>query len=388
MKRYIGSKRSILEPLFKEIGENGKGSSFMDPFAGSCRGVEKANKLGYHTFSNDLNALSRELGTAYTQAASNLTFEKILKSPTKLTIENLASACELLNKTPNYGTEKVFYEYYCPGGKYSEYQTNRGRTFRRNYFTPKNAKRIDSALNRVRDWWLKEKLSRIEVSLLLSVILTNVEKVANIKGTYAMPSANWEENAKKAILFKPDARFAGTENLGGIVGDREDALTFAKKHKKPDILYLDPPYNFRIYLDYYHIPNFIAQYPFIDNIKEYAKEFCFARGQNMQDRPGGKNASRFNKADSFHSAIFELIEVCQPKKCLISYFDGKNHFNEFDEEDNGESWEKMVTGVKNLKSYDPNTLKITEISRTNMQSQKGRTGKLVNEYILQIQHNA
>jgi hypothetical protein len=181
-----------------------------------------------------------------------------------------------------------------------------------------------------------------------------------------------------------DAEEDGTPNPTGVVGDRVDALDFAREYAGQDVLYLDPPYNFRIYLDYYHIPNFLAQYALLDDPDAYADKFRFARAQNMEDRPGGGRGARFNDGARVHDALREVIEAARCRTVVLSYYDGANHHNDFDAPDNGESWRRMVAMMRALDGYDPATLRVAEIPRKNMQSQRGRAPGVVREYVVTI----
>lgn len=381
MKRYMGSKRPILAPMFEAIQQRAPGArSFLDPFAGTCAVSQRANAAGMRVFCSDLNPASREAGIAYTQATRAERFAGVLAQPRATTRENLAALFALLEAEPP--REGIVFHWWCPEGSRSAYETARGRSDRRNYFAPANAKRLDAALDRVRAWWRDGALTRVELALVLAALIANAEKVANIQGTYGMPARAWQPGALAPLSFAPDEEFCGTANPTGVVGDREDALDFCRAHPGQDVLYLDPPYNFRIYLDYYHIPNVLASYPFLDDPWAYAEGFTFARGQNMADRPGGQRGQRFNDGARFHDALREIIEAARARHVFLSYFDGVNHLNDFDAPDNGESWARMVAMFRALEGYDEKSVSAVEIPRKNMQSQRGRERGLVKEYLL------
>ncbi len=389
MKRFMGSKRSILDAMFSYIQTEVSTSDvhFIDGFGGSCAVSQRASQLGWHTYTSDVMAVSRELAYAYTMATTKETFIGLLDEPAKSTHKGLVEVFKLLENAPE-STHKVFQTFYCEGGDRSEFITNRGRQAKRLYFSDENAVLIDNALDLIREWWKDNKLERVELALILGNFISNVEKVANIKGTYGMPAAKMQPEAERPLPFGVHPDFSGGPAGGVAIGDKMDVLDFVKQHQDKDVLYLDPPYNFRIYRDYYHIPSFIADYPFITDIVRFSDKFTWARGQNVEgrDEPKEKRLDRFNNAKSVYAALQEVIEASRAKHVFLSYFDGVNHDNDFDSEDNGQSWNRMRTMFESLEDYgEPEAW---EIPRKNMSSQKGRTRKEINEYLIHVERKS
>ena len=79
-----------------------------------------------------------------------------------------------------------------------------------------------------------------------------------------------------------------------------------------DVLYLDPPYNWRIYDSNYHLLNLIADFDnIIDEYKEYESGISGAAGEN-------RNLVRnyvIITNETFEDLLFELIKIQKQTCC-------------------------------------------------------------------------
>jgi adenine-specific DNA methylase len=170
-----------------------------------------------------------------------------------------------------------------------------------------------------------------------------------------------------------DATLAGGEH---IVGDAQDSLAFAADCPKLDTLYLDPPYNFRQYTSYYFLPNVITRYPFIDDLDGFFTGVEFVRGQNMET---DHNSVFCRKAD-FIPALGTLIERVPTKTVILSYFNGRNHWNDFKESPNDIGREHLSEFFSGS-LFEKNSLSVVPVPRKNYQSYRGYKALDVNEYL-------
>src|SRR3989344_971090 len=127
----------------------------------------------------------------------------------------------------------------------------------RNYFSPKNAKRIDG----MRFWIKKMKqegmISDLERSLLLHNLIMAVNDVANIAGTYGHYLSSLMGRAKDALVLKmsnirvdPANKF--NRALRGYAEEIAPTL-------ECDVCYIDPPYMKRQYAANYHVLETLAR---------------------------------------------------------------------------------------------------------------------------------
>lgn len=134
------------------------------------------------------------------------------------------------------GVEGYFFDNYAPSGK-----------FKRQYFSDKNAKKIDAISDCLSNW--KKILPVDKFNFLNGIFMCSVDKVSNTSGTYGAYLKIWRSMAlKELVLEKP---LISSKGINYIVQD--DVLNFVKTYKEFDIIYLDPPYNKRQYASNFHV---------------------------------------------------------------------------------------------------------------------------------------
>jgi adenine-specific DNA-methyltransferase len=125
----------------------------------------------------------------------------------------------------------------------------------RMYFTPENGERIDGARHMLHDWRQTGTVDDDVYYALLAALIEGADRVANTTGVYASYVKQWQPNALKPLTIDPDFGEPGppAEAL------HADAISAAEELADLDLLYIDPPYNTRQYVAYYHIPEIIAR---------------------------------------------------------------------------------------------------------------------------------
>ena len=126
----------------------------------------------------------------------------------------------------------------------------------RMYFTPENAGRIDAAREELEMWRRAGLLGDDSYYLLLAAIIEGADRVANTAGVYASYMKQWQPNAKRAFGVVPEKPVKGAQPADAHLMDATEA---AKQIGEVDLLYIDPPYNSRQYVAYYHIPEILAR---------------------------------------------------------------------------------------------------------------------------------
>ena len=125
----------------------------------------------------------------------------------------------------------------------------------RMYFTPENARRIDAARVRLQRWRDAGVLGDDAYYLLLAAIIEGADRVANTAGVYAAYIKRWQPNALRTFAIEPEPPVRGKP---GSTAHCADAAQTAAALGPIDLLYIDPPYNNRQYVSYYHIPEILA----------------------------------------------------------------------------------------------------------------------------------
>ncbi len=354
MDKYLGNKRALLDSIHTAVTSHApRAKSICDVFAGTTNVGRHFRQRGFDVISNDCNRFSFVLGVAYLCLRAWPDFDRIecVGKPSAGTIERLhqtflAAArrdagqtfpedraedswnnlkpywhiIAYLNELPPV-TGGYIFENFTLWGKKSKFLSVRGTEGKRNYFSKENAERLDAILTTIRAWWDEGRLTETEVHLLMASVLEEVTIVANVNGTFHDFNRDrlWPNSLQSLHLRIPLIAPSATSSQANCA----DALAVGERLANYEILYLDPPYNFRQYTAYYHLLNFIAAYPFLPDIESYLAKLEFVRGQNMED----DFASDFCFRDRFVDALGELIDSMPCKYVCMSYYGGRNHWN-------------------------------------------------------------
>ena len=412
MEKYLGNKRSILDSLYWHITELCPNSnSISDLFAGTTNVGRYFRNKGFKIISNDINRFSYVLGHTYLNLTYYPTFEK-LKLPTpnsslrgklkdsflksvqrdrgqlfptqqaETVWQKLLPSVSVISHLNGLSYKKdnnidFIVDYFTTGGRKSSFKSVRGSIGKRNYFSSGNAQKLSAVLSVVRKWWQDSKISNDEVYFLLTSILEEIVIVANVNGTFHDFNRDrlWP-NALQEFFMKIPLTYVNKIPASIYC---QDAKLLAHQLPTHDILYIDPPYNFRQYAAYYHFLNFIAAYPFLPSLEDYMGKLMYVRGQNSQD----DFTSDFCFRDRFVDALRHVITNTSAQYVVLSYFNGRNHWNHW-----SKGTGKKDQGFSILDELFSNRVLFSEYfslstmqKRTNYQSREGEKKSQVSEYI-------
>jgi adenine-specific DNA-methyltransferase len=231
--RYIGNKTRLLPFILRTLERSGLGvGSVHDSFAGTASVSRALKAKGWRVHSSDLLMSSYVFQRAYVVAEA---------ADTELN----GLAGELGSLAP---LEGFISEHFSP--------SRRTGASARMYFTPENAGRIDAAREQLEIWRKTKTISEDSYYLLLAAIIEGADRVANTAGVYASYMKRWQPNAKRRFEVLPEMPVKGAQPAEATLMDATEA---AKSIGKVDLLYIDPPYNSRQYVAYYHIPEILAR---------------------------------------------------------------------------------------------------------------------------------
>lgn len=125
---------------------------------------------------------------------------------------------------------------------------------KRNYFTTKNAQKIDAIRTQIDFFKNHKTYSPKIINALLASLLEASDMVANTACMYGAYLKKVKYTATKPLILTPLEPFKQKATIF-----HEDSLKLLDKIQG-DILYLDPPYNHRQYGLNYHILNTIVEY--------------------------------------------------------------------------------------------------------------------------------
>jgi adenine-specific DNA-methyltransferase len=237
--RYIGSKAKVInfigDNIINKIN-NIEGKVFADLFTGTTSVSKYFKTKGCKIISNDYMVFSYAFQIAYIKLNKEPSFSG-LKS---LGIYSYTNALDNLNNCNLI--EDFFYKNYTNDG-------TRNEKYKRNYFSEKNAKKIDSILDKIETWKKYNYISFEEEMLLKSSLIDAAISVSNISGTYGAFLKVDDKRKNNSIILK---KLKFIDSKYSHICSNKDILKLITE-VKGDILYLDPPYNQRQYPPYYHI---------------------------------------------------------------------------------------------------------------------------------------
>jgi len=302
-RKYLGSKarllpfieRIILDTVIHKQDENPPGLSadntekpighFVDLFAGTGVVGHHFRRYSRHVTANDILFSNYVINHAY------LASDPFETNPD--TLKSIITECNTL--TPQEG-----YAFYTYGGT---------------YFTLQNAGKIDSVRNYIEALYSGKTISTSEYYILLTSLLYAADKTANTIGQYdaflkhlgTEPYSSDGTHKVDAQVYIPlTLRIPDIECGTGNTVYNRDANELAR-NISCDVLYLDPPYNTRQYIDCYHV---------LENIMRWEKPEVF--GKTCKFRRNHLKSS-YSSRRKVTSAFAGLIESVDARHIFLSY---------------------------------------------------------------------
>jgi adenine-specific DNA-methyltransferase len=285
-RKYIGCKHHLLDFIAEVVAARAPGArSFGDLFAGT--GV-----VAYHFAEQGLAVTAAD--TLYHNWVALRCF--MGGRPGELDWARAESLlCELNALPPEAG--------YCH------------RWFGGTYFTPANAGRIDAIRETIARWSAGGFISPQEEAVLLTSLIYAADKVANTCGQYdaylkhlgSEPYSAEGVHRVDAMVYRPLAL-----GLPQPVETGRSAVLCADAGRlvetgQWDVLYLDPPYNNRQYVDNYHV---------LENIARWEKPELFGKTRKF---PRGELKSPYSTKRAAGEYLQRLIGQARAGHILLSY---------------------------------------------------------------------
>jgi len=287
-RKYLGSKQRLLDFIESNVIENQRPpyGLFVDGFAGT--GVV-ADRFRRHCTELVL------VDNLYSNYVVNSAFFE--STPSNVNINHVAATLEILNAL----SPKKGYAYENYGGT---------------YFTLENAGLIDTIRDEIELKFGDGLLTNQEKKVLLASLLFAADKVANTVGQYDaflknLGSSSYSESGRHVVdsnvykritlrlprldLSDRPARVLHTD-LNSVVGSFQ-----------ADVLYLDPPYSSRQYIDCYHV---------LENIARWDKPPLLGKTRKFERND---LKSGYSKRGEVARTFSDLISKSSAKLIVISY---------------------------------------------------------------------
>lgn len=268
-RRYIGNKHKLLSFIDNVLNYNKvEFNSFADLFAGTGVVSEYFLSKNKSVIIND-NLYSNYV--FYVAWLSNLEYDK----------DKINNFINYYNNSMEYIKDNYFSD-----------------IFSGTYFNYNNAKQIGSI--RVDIEKNREKLNLREYCILLSSLLYTTDKIANTCGHF---EAFLAKKPQEEIFKLQDLDIKKYKYKPKIFQENANVLI---KKIKADLVYIDPPYNSRQYINFYHL---------LENLAEWKQPKVFGKTLKMERNAKKSEYSKANALNNFK----DLILNCNSQYVLVSY---------------------------------------------------------------------
>lgn len=271
-RRYIGCKTKLLDFIYNAISEYNfpSGSVFADVFAGTGVVANRFAENGYKTILNDT-------------LLSNVVVYKALLGAGILREELLANSISFFNSLNPAEIEENYF---------SSIYGNR-------YFSVEDAKVIGFIRDYIEEH--KQWYSEREYCYLISALLYACDKIANTVGhfeSFLSSTPSTKGVYLKLFDINKDLLPADIYNM-----DANELV----KNMTADIVYIDPPYNARQYVNFYHV---------LENLTRWNKPTIF-EGNSMKFK---RNELKSDYCRKKAPVLFkDLINKLDCKLIVVSY---------------------------------------------------------------------
>lgn len=247
----------------------------------------------------------------------------------------------------------------------------------RMFFSEEHGHRIDT-INNLSLLWRKDELITIdEYNFLQCALIEATALFSNTSATYQAFYKTYRANTLQEFrLVFPEIISSEFEHKVYC----NDTFDIISNIEEPyDILYLDPPYNWRIYDSNYHLLNLLSDfYNIADNIIEYEAGIAGAAGEN---RTLVREYTNYNRRNTFEDLLFELIRAAKCKYIIISYSDSLSNHNK----NSLSSVQKIETFLKDTSLFVPGSYKKIEVESVNFESRKSKKKEEIHELLFIVE---
>lgn len=244
---------------------------------------------------------------------------------------------------------------------------------KRMFFSEEHGHRIDT-INNLSLLWRKDGLiNEAEYNFIQCSLIEATALFSNTSATYQAFYKTYRANTLQEFrLVFPEIIASELEHTVYCT-DTFDIIS--KIEESYDILYLDPPYNWRIYDSNYHLLNLLSDfYSIADNITEYEAGIAGAAGEN---RNIVREYTNYNRRNTFEDLLFELIRAAKCRYIIISYSDSLSNHNK----NSLSSVEKIELFLKDNSLFVADSYRKIEVDSVNFESRKSEKKEDIHELL-------
>ncbi len=331
-RRYIGSKTKLLDAIYSETIKRISGNfSFADIFAGTGVVAYKFASEGYPVIVNDI-LYSNYVAYQAWFSSNEVNTKKIKR---------------IINEFNDLSYDSIKENYF-------------SKIYGNKYYSVNDAKKIGYIRDQIED--MKHDLTEREYFVLLVILMYAADRIANTVGHFE------HFLKKKPVDTNFELRELDLESIEKATLYKEDANDLVRKIKA-DVVYIDPPYNARQYVNFYHV---------LENLMTWEKPTVF-EGTSMKFKRDHLKSGYSRVAAK--KLMKDLIEKIDAKIIILSY---NNTYNARSTASNNRISEKDIIKMLEKKG----TLEIVEIDHKHFNSGQTRfSNHLEKLYICEVNKN-
>lgn len=247
----------------------------------------------------------------------------------------------------------------------------------RMFFSEDHGRRIDTINNLTLLWRKDGLISNAEYNFIQCALIEAVALFSNTSATYQAFYKTYRANTLQEFRLVFPEIITSAYNHSVYCADTFDLISTLSEEY--DILYLDPPYNWRIYDSNYHLLNLLSDYYNIaDEIIEYEQGIAGAAGEN---RTLIREYTNYNRRNSFEDLLFKLILSSKCKYVIISYSDSLSNHNK----NSLSSVQKIENFLKDKDIFVPGSYQKIEVESVNFESRKSQKKEDIHELLFVAQ---
>lgn len=244
---------------------------------------------------------------------------------------------------------------------------------RRMFFSEEHGRRIDIVNNLNLLWFRSGLIDRCEYEYLQCALVEAVALFSNTSATYQAFYKTYRENTKQEFRLVVPEIIPSAEDHRVYCSDTFELID--KIEDQYELLYLDPPYNWRIYDSNYHLLNLIAGYDRVaDSILEFEEGIAGASGEN---RNLTRDYTNYNRRETFEDLLFRLILKAKCSYIIISYSDSLSNHNK----NSLSSVERIEAFLKDPNYFDPTKYRKVEVNSIKFESRKSERKDRIHELL-------
>ena len=245
----------------------------------------------------------------------------------------------------------------------------------RRFFSVAHGKRIDIILNVINYWYKAGLLEELEYYVLQTAVLESIAIFSNTSATYQAFYKDYKANTQQR--FRLVIPVIDETKIHAKIY-QEDVCALISK-VDADVLYLDPPYNWRQYDSNYHLLNTVARFGKIRDWSQFEKGIVGASGENREEK---LKYTSFNVKKGFEDLLMQIIQSSPCNTIVLSYSDSKSN-HERDE---------INTTLNALQEFFGNrelfvNYRMHQIQSVNFESRKGNKKNSINELLFIAQRH-